>query len=221
MPIPNTAYGIEIARFCNGLLFTGGGDIDPKYYGEEPDGFDKTTLEPERDRIEHEIISLPEFSKKPVLGICRGMQSLAAFQGGRLIQDIPAYQERARARRRANHRQDGPRGSFSHAVRVKERSLLEATMGVGFRMVNSMHHQAVREPPAGWRISALSEDGLIEGMEAPGKTFRVAVQWHPEELFRHSDVDRKLFEALVNSSASLNAGLPQIRPEGRIMRAGT
>lgn len=209
VPIPNTANGLEVARVCSGLLFSGGGDIDPSYYGDEADGVDKSSIEPQRDLTEKAIIGLPEFSQKPVFGICRGIQSLAAFQGSKLIQDVPAYQERARARRRTNHSQQGSRSSLSHAVRVQEGSLLSDTMHVGYRMVNSMHHQVIAAAPPGWKVSALSDDGFIEAIESRTRIFRMAVQWHPEELYRHSDVDRMLFEAFVRSCAALAAGPPQ------------
>jgi putative glutamine amidotransferase len=201
VPIPNTASGIELAERCDGILLPGGGDIDPSLYGEKPDGTEMASVEAERDRTEREIVLSAGFAEKPVLGICRGIQALSVFLGGKLIQDIPAYRKSASSGSALCHRQKEHRSEFSHYVTIVEDSRLHDIFGTGSRMVNSMHHQSVKTPPPGWKIAAFSEDGIVEAMEMPGEIFKVAVQWHPEELFRRSALDRKLFESFVRSAS--------------------
>ncbi|MBX8631095.1 MAG: gamma-glutamyl-gamma-aminobutyrate hydrolase family protein [Thermoplasmata archaeon] len=203
VPIPNTASGVELAKLCDGLLFTGGGDLDPSYYGEKPNGTDADSIERERDQTESKIISLPEFRSMPVLGICRGIQALTAFQGGSLIQDIESHFEKL-GTAGINHRQEQPRNQFSHTVSVENGSILHSLFQTDVRKVNSMHHQAVARLPDGWIVSAVAEDGVIEAIEFPGDRFRVAVQWHPEELFENSPMDAKLFASFIES-AGINA----------------
>lgn len=210
VPIPNTPSGVELASMCSGIIFTGGGDVDPSFYGEKAEGTDISSIDVERDRTEKAIISLPFFSRMPVLGICRGIQSLAAFQGGKLIQDIPSAHRAEPGSKPIEHNQKGARNEFSHSVNMVKGSMLEGIFRTSSRMVNSMHHQALVSPPSGWRVSAFSEDGLIEAIEMPGEIFKVGVQWHPEELFKREELDSILFRTLVKESA---ANSPE---EGRI-----
>ncbi|MBX8642291.1 MAG: gamma-glutamyl-gamma-aminobutyrate hydrolase family protein [Thermoplasmata archaeon] len=201
VPLTNSASGVELAGYCDGILLPGGGDIDPSLYGDKPDGTEMSSVEAERDRTEREIVLNPEFAEKPVLGICRGIQALSVFLGGKLIQDIPAYQKSASSNRTLNHRQKEHRSQFSHYITINEGSRLYSIFGTGSRMVNSLHHQSVKTPPPGWNVTAFSDDGIVEAMELPGNVFKVAVQWHPEELIGHCEMDMKLFESFVRSAA--------------------
>lgn len=210
VPVPNTPSGVELAVGCHGIIFTGGGDVDPSLYGEEPSGTDVSSIDVERDRTENAIIAHPRFSKIPALGICRGIQSLAAFQSGKLIQDIPSFRHVETGVKVIEHNQKGARSEFSHSIELVEGSLLEILFHKSSRMVNSMHHQALVSPPPHWRVSAYSEDGIIEAIELPGEIFKVGVQWHPEELYRREEMDSILFRTLVSESEAYSRHLARV-----------
>lgn len=216
VPIPNTPAGVELALLCSGIILTGGGDVDPSYYGEKVEGTEASSIDASRDRTENAIISHPFFSSKPVLGICRGMQSLTAFQGGKLIQDIPSLRKAENGMKSIEHNQKGARNEFTHSIDLVEGSLLMNIFKTSSRRVNSMHHQAIVSPPQGWRVSAYSEDGIIEAIELPGSVFRVGVQWHPEELFKKEALDGALFRTLVKQSetdSQERAGIRTVAPD--------
>lgn len=150
---------------CDGLLLPGGGDLDPALYGQESAG----SLPPDRarDRAELELIRRFCAERRPVFGVCRGLQILNVAFGGTLVQDLPGHGT-----------VDGR--DRLHSVCARPGSFAAEAYGERFR-VNSAHHQAVRTPGAGLEISALARDGVIEALEH--KTLPVwGVQWHPERL---------------------------------------
>ena len=159
----------------DGLLFTGGPDVDPQCYGESRDpkaGLDSPSR---RDRWELALLKAALERDMPVLAICRGMQLLNVAFGGRLIQDLPG------------HRTESPNGrweSVRHQLYISPGSKLAAILGAGgFVTVSSLHHQGVSEPQkaASLMASAYSvEDGIIEALESPGNDWVVGVQWHNE-----------------------------------------
>lgn len=152
------------AQNCGGLLLPGGGDLEPWRYGEGNTA--SRGLEPERDAAE--LILLDRFAAagRPVLGVCRGMQTINVWLGGTLIQDLPG------------HSAVNGRDSF-HAVRT-EPGFVEKACGP-LSAVNSAHHQAVRRLGRGLRATQLAEDGTIEAVEyREGPVW--GVQWHPERL---------------------------------------
>ena len=129
----------------------------------------------------------------PILGICGGQQLLHVALGGTLIQHIPDAIKGALA-----HEQPNPRNEPSHPVAIKAGSRLREIVGADSLAVNSAHHQAAADEPAGIVVNAVAPDGVIEGIEAPGRRFCVGVQWHPEFAIGEGDV--KLFAAFVTAA---------------------
>lgn len=165
----------------DGIVLSGGADIDPKYLGEEP--LDGISVNPKRDAPELELVRLAVRRRVPVLGICRGIQMLAAALGGRLYQDIPTQH----GPQSLQHSQSGARHERSHSVVIAEGSLLHSIFGCGSLEVNSFHHQAVRSVPEGFRITATAPDGIIEAMESVRFRSILGVQWHPECMLMAGD----------------------------------
>ena len=172
---------LEGARSLNGaagLCLAGGADVEPALYGERRD---PKTEEPdtERDRVECALLREALDRDLPVFAICRGLQLLNAALGGTLTQHVEGHRQR--------------KVRDAHEVRIAPGSRLASILGVRRYMVNSRHHQCARNPAPGLMVSAAAPDGVIEGLELPGKRFVLAVQWHPEA--RMDGADAKLFEA--------------------------
>ena len=188
----------QILSRVDGLMLTGGGDVDPKLYGEKPHG---TFQEAETGRDAFEIALARTAIAKgiPLLAICRGMQVLNVAMGGTLIQDIPS--EIAGA---LQHSMPQPRAGSAHEVWVSKESklstLLKDHMEDGETChVNSRHHQSVKDVAKGFEVTATSPDGVIEAMEKPETPYCIAVQWHPENFWRTGEF-RELFEGLVQAA---------------------
>jgi putative glutamine amidotransferase len=160
----------------DGLLLTGGGDVDPFYFGEEPHPA-LGEVDPERDRRELELVLLAHRRDLPVLAICRGCQVLNVALGGTLYQDIESQLSGI-----DQHWQQGGRSRSSHSVAVQNGSLLARCFPQLTGRVNSFHHQAIRELAPALKATARSLDGIIEGVEDPVKSFVLGVQWHPEDM---------------------------------------
>jgi len=184
----------EIASTIDGLLLTGGGDIDPTLFGEEPlPGLGN--IVPERDRFEVALIHKMLKLNKPILGICRGAQILSIAMGGDMYQDIYSQRDGSLLQ----HDQQAPNWHGSHFVEVTEGSLLRKIVGVDKFKVNSYHHQALRNMPEGFIVSGVASDGVIESFESTNHTFVMGVQWHPESLISKNDVNSlAIFEAFIN-----------------------
>lgn len=187
----------RLARGLDGVLLTGGGDIDPAVFGEAPH---PTVYEvaSSRDTLETAVVGIALERRLPILAICRGIQLLNVALGGTLFQDVgtdPGTELR--------HGQQEPRDQPTHKVRVAAGSLLAETLGADELEVNSMHHQSVKALGKGLTAVAWAPDEIIEGIELDDRSrFVVGVQWHPEELVRHSEAARRLFAALVRSARS-------------------
>ena len=166
----------------DGLLLSGGGDLDPATYGVTTSA-PLVSVDADRDHLELTLAGLALEWGKPVLGICRGQQVLNVAAGGTLIPDIPTHRPHALVHDDAAR----PAGALAHLVSVEANSYL-ARVGTPTALeVNSSHHQAVDRLAEGWRVSAIAPDGIIEGIEAPGHPFALAVQWHPERLGGRAD----------------------------------
>ena len=174
---------------CQGLVLTGGQDISPKLYGENP-------LEEcgeicsVRDAMEQYMLAYALDTDTPVLGICRGLQMMNVFCGGTLWQDIPTQHPT-----RIEHHMQPPYDRVIHHVQILHGTLLHLVLGCSVLGVNSYHHQAVRTIGAGVEICAVSEDGLIEGIALKEYSFAFGVQWHPE--MRSDAASGKLFSELI------------------------
>jgi putative glutamine amidotransferase len=181
----------------DGVLLTGGADIDPARFGEErhPATYD---VAPERDALEIETVTTALDRELPVFGICRGAQVLNVALGGSLWQDIAAQLPTS-----LTHTQKDARDQPTHRVSVRGETRLATILGRLDVDVNSFHHQALRDLGRGLRDVAWAPDGLVEAIELPDAPVLVfGVQWHPEELTAHDDAARALFVALVEAAAA-------------------
>ena len=178
----------------DGLLLTGGADVDPGLYGEPPHET-VTRVVPERDALEIALSREALRRDMPLLAICRGQQVLNVATGGTLVQDIPSQVKGA-----IDHDPDVERWSPAHDVRILPGTRLREILGTDRVTVNSFHHQAVKEPGAGVVVSAYGEgDDVVEGIEIPGRRLAVGVQWHPEAFWDKDGRFQPLFEALVKA----------------------
>lgn len=175
-PYANRDALVELLSTLDGLLLSGGADIDPRYMGEEPRYDLLHTINPTRDEQELMLTLLAADRGLPILGICRGIQTLAAALGGSVHQDIYA----ALGNNLLNHDQAEERGVATHWVSVDEGSRLAKIFGENALFVNTFHHQAVAQVPQGFVVSAVAPDGVIEAMEATDGRSIIGVQWHPE-----------------------------------------
>lgn len=185
----------ELVQQLDGLLLSGGGDIDPTLFGEEPHP-ELGEVSPLRDSVEMLLIREMLAENKPILGICRGVQILNIAMGGNMYQDIYAQQDKVLLQ----HSQIATRSHRSHFVQVENNTILHSIAQAERIKVNSFHHQAVKDVPEPLIISGIASDGVIEAIESKGHHFVVGVQWHPEELVESEDsVSIRLFEKFVQA----------------------
>ena len=182
-PVPLRVGDAVSLDSLDGLLISGGCDLNPRRYGQTPR---PETQQPDdaRDDLEFRLLGEALQRDLPVLAICRGMQLFNVQHGGTLDQHVDGHQK--------------PTAEL-HNVTVAPGSKLAEILGEGDHPVNSRHHQVIKEPGAGLQVSATSDDGRIEGLERGDKPFAVAVQWHPEDQASHDDAQRKLFQAFADA----------------------
>ena len=183
----------------DGLLFTGGADIDPTIFGDVEIHPKTYGVSPVRDRFELELIREAAERDIPTLCICRGIQVMNVAFGGTLYQDV-ADQYSAEL----NHSQSAdqiPGGEPSHRVRVESGSLIASVYGSTDLKTNSFHHQTLRDVPDGLEIAGRSPDGSIEAISMKDKTYFVGLQWHPEMMFERHTEHLRPFTRLVAASA--------------------
>jgi putative glutamine amidotransferase len=186
-PVETALDGVD------GLLLTGGDDVDPAIYGETPHPTYDVS-EPGRDAFEIDLVRRALAADVPVLAICRGLQVLNVALGGTLIQDIPSEPAAL-----LQHDADGPPTTLAHTVAVAPGSCLAALVGPGeTRAVNSRHHQSIRALGQGLVVTATSPDGIIEAAEVPAARFCLGVQWHPEDFHLTGEFDG-LFDGFVSA----------------------
>ncbi|MBP5361177.1 MAG: membrane dipeptidase [Bacteroidaceae bacterium] len=182
----------DVLLRIDALIFSGGGDINPLLLGDEPDA-GLGGINGKRDLQELVLMRRALDKQMPVLGICRGIQVMAAATGGKLIQDLKTQ---------LKHSQKADRHVATHSVELKEGSMLRSIFGCERLEVNSFHHQAVAEPGNGMRIAALSPDGVIEAIESTEYKSVIGVQWHPESFFCLTDNRMlPLFRWLISEAA--------------------
>lgn len=177
----------------DGLLLTGGVDIAPLFYGEEPHA-QLGWVDADRDAYEIALLQQAEQLKKPVFGICRGVQVINVAFGGTLYQDLSQVEQS-----QLQHRQKASRDSVSHSVDIVKGTYLAKLCGER-SMVNSFHHQAIKKVAPGFQVNAFSPDGVIEGIERTHEHFVLGVQWHPEHLVEKHTNMLKLFRSFVAKS---------------------
>lgn len=185
----------------DGVFLPGGADIDPANYGEERHAnCDKG--DPARDEVELMLVRWAMADRKPVLGVCRGLQIVNLAAGGTLYQDLA---EQMPASIKHDYFPFGGRYArdyLAHDVQVAENTKLAEIFGAGSLRVNSMHHQGVRRLGTQLVASAVAPDGLVEGLESGDGSYLVAVQWHPEALADDCQRTRRLFESFVEASSA-------------------
>ena len=182
----------------DGILLTGGADINPLFLGEEPIQ-ELHGINPRRDRQELLLTRLAADRQIPILGICRGIQTMNAALGGPLYQDIHSQMEGTRIK----HDQNLDRCYASHTVAIEKDTLLHRLFKTDTIAVNSFHHQAIKEPAPGFRVCARATDGVIEAMESTEYKSMLGVQWHPEcFILKGDECMMPLFQWLVQEASS-------------------
>ena len=189
--------GDDLMTGVEGLLLTGGGDLDPALYGEQRHAtFD--AAEPGRDAFEIDLVRRALDANVPVFAICRGIQVLNVARGGTLVQDIPDQMPGSGV-----HSVREPSFAIAHDVWIASGTLLEQLMRERLESdtcpVNSRHHQAIKTVGTGLVVSATAPDGVIEAVEDPTRRFCLGVQWHPENFYRTGEF-RALFEGFIEAA---------------------
>lgn len=192
--VNSTAVIMEQAELVDGLIVSGGPDMDPKYFGEQPVP-ELGGVSPLMDASESVLIRRILELNKPLLGICRGEQVLNVVAGGTLYQDL----------RRAlpevlKHVQDQPRWFPSHSARIVAGTKLAKILQAEELPVNSFHHQAVARVAPGFVATAYAPDGVIEAIESQNHRFVIGVQWHPEGMWNQTNNYDALFAALIQAA---------------------
>ena len=188
----------KVVAELDGLLLTGGGDVDPVLYGEErhPSVED---AEPGRDEFEIDMARRAMDADLPILAICRGAQVLNVAAGGTLVQDIPSAVETE-----LPHSLIEPKDHVAHDVKVTPGSRLQEALGTAVTSshtcrVNSRHHQSVGRVGTSLAPSATAPDGVVEAIEGPEKEFCIGVQWHPENFWRTGEF-KGLFDSFIEAA---------------------
>jgi putative glutamine amidotransferase len=183
----------ELVETLDGLLFAGGGDINPKLYGgknhESVYGVDN-----DRDLAEMKLARIALDNHIPTLAICRGMQVFTIVMGGSLIEDISLQKSKGTIHRLPEFK------PVSHSVNIEKTSRLHTILDTSKTEIASIHHQAVANLPPGTKAVAFAPDGLIEAIESDKYRSLTAVQWHPEITAADDPIQQKLFDALVQKA---------------------
>jgi len=181
----------DYVELVDGILFSGGFDINPRYFNQKPHPKTSKLVEP-RDFFELVVIKKALKLKKPIFCICRGHQLLNIALGGTLYQDLCLYPTKT-----LTHADELQTGKVNHFVKIKPESMLFDIIGKRRIFCNSSHHQCIDNLGKGLQVSAVASDGVVEGLELPGYPFLISVQWHPERIFKrlHS---QKLFNAFIS-----------------------
>ncbi|HEU5314930.1 MAG TPA: gamma-glutamyl-gamma-aminobutyrate hydrolase family protein [Chloroflexota bacterium] len=201
-PVYDRAQIDEALAHVDGVLLTGGKDVDPAHYGETILN-SHVAPEPERDAYELPLAVAAYQRAAPLLGICRGMQVINVALGGSLWQDLPAQVPTA-----LPHYQKVARDEMTHQVEVEQDSLVgDLTVRGNGRLLpaNSFHHQAARSIAPSLVAVAHAPDGVVEAVEAPDRDYLIGVQWHPEHLAATHDPHRRIFEGLVEAARRFRA----------------
>ncbi|QTL99503.1 gamma-glutamyl-gamma-aminobutyrate hydrolase family protein [Iocasia frigidifontis] len=185
-----------IKKYINridGLLLTGGLDLDPLLYGESPVPALRRN-DPERDNFELQLCRKAYKNRLPILGICKGCQLINVAFGGTLYQDLITQRDRV-----IKHEQSAPRWYPTHRIKINKETALYQLISLDEITVNSLHHQAVKDIADNFVIAARAEDGVVEAIETKGDGFVLGVQWHPEAIWQQSKAAAVLFDGFIQA----------------------
>jgi putative glutamine amidotransferase len=193
----DTAALRRLYDLADGLLLTGGGDIDPSLYRQDTQ-VSLADFQPDRDALEVLLTRWAMADDKPTLGICRGIQMMAVASGGSLCQDLPTMMPQATAHNYVyNDLGTHEETDLIHEVTLAPDCKLAQAMGTEALWVNSLHHQAVQSVGEPLHVVGHASDGVVEAVEHPSHRFFCGIQWHPELLFKEHAAARRVFEAFV------------------------
>jgi putative glutamine amidotransferase len=196
IPLGLTEAQLEaLALRLDGILFSGGGDVQPQRYGSRAHPLVQN-IDEDRDRLEIFLIKLAVRERIPFFGICRGLQVINVALGGTLYEDLADQRPNTL---RHDYDTEYPRDYLAHAVSIQAGSRLAGILGAPAIEVNSLHHQGIRALAASLSACAWSPDGLVEAVELPDHPFGLAVQWHPECLQAYA-LMRRLFGAFISAA---------------------
>lgn len=187
----------EYLEIVDGLYFSGGNDINPLIFGEDPikeiGGIDYS-----RDEFEIKLFKKAAAKNMPILGICRGEQVINVAEGGTLYQDIYVQKEGTSG----HSPKFSPSSAYAyHKVKISKDSKLYNILKTDVISVNSLHHQSVKDIAEGYKITAVAGDGVIEAIESVNHSFIVGIQWHPEIMYERYPEFLKVFDALVSAAS--------------------
>lgn len=181
----------HLIKLCDGFLFTGGCDIDPRHYGEKASPL-CGSIQHNRDDLEFKVFGMAIESGKPIMGICRGCQLINVALGGTLYQDIPSQLNTT-----ILHRQTEPTNKPSHSVTLKHGTPLFELIGNDTMTANSFHHQAVKQMGKDLKPMAVADDGIVEAFYCESKQYIRAYQWHPERLYASDKHNKLIFDDFI------------------------
>lgn len=194
LPFDDKAANVDqMLSKCDGLMLTGGHDVSPRVYGQQPIKECGLT-HARKDALEQELLDQALEANIPILGICRGLQFINAALGGTLYQDLSTQRPST-----LEHHMEPPYNTVSHSVELVPGTPLQLLMKLSTLEVNSYHHQGIRNLANCLKAMAVASDGLIEAAYHPKKRFCWGVQWHPEYLWQSHPQQRAIAQAFVNA----------------------
>jgi len=196
----NPNYAADFIAHADGIIFSGGEDVDPEFFGHEPHP-DLGMVSRLRDEFELALYEAAKQKGIPILGVCRGIQLINIAEGGTLHQHVPALEGTI------SHAQRNIKGDNYHKVMLEPASLLANALGKDSVRTNSFHHQSVAEVAPGFVATAKTADGVIEAIEHTGEQFITGVQWHPEMNFREDNQQLNVFKLLLDAVENSRAAV--------------
>lgn len=194
LPISEEENAKQLVSSINGLILSGGNDVSPQIYNEEPI-HPLRDINPKRDSFEMALLKEAILQGKPVLAICRGFQLLNVAYGGTLYQDVSCNSKFT-----IQHFQQSDPVFCIHNVETQKGSFINSVLGEKV-MVNSIHHQMIKEVSPEFNVTAWSKDGVIEAIEKKDGSFVVGIQWHPEILSKNDKDMQNIFNVFVNKAS--------------------